>query len=60
MGLVLRGVFVLLLTFTFCAIPYTHLLGFYYENEFYAFVGLVGMKLFLGVVATAAVRPGNT
>jgi hypothetical protein len=28
--------------------------AFYYENEFYAFVGLVGLKLFLGVVATAA------
>ncbi len=49
----LVGVFALLVGFIVCAIPYTHLLGFYFENEFYAFVGLVGAKMFLGVVASA-------
>ena len=50
----LVGVFALLVGFIVCAIPYTHLLGFYFENEFYAFVGLVGAKMFLGLVATSA------
>ena len=50
----LGGVFVLLLCFVCSSITYTHLLGFYFANEFYAFVGLVGAKMFLGLVATSA------
>lgn len=50
----LGGVFVLLLCFVCSSVAYTHLLGFYFANEFYAFVGLVGAKLFLGLVTTSA------
>ena len=50
----LSGVFVLLLCFILSSIPYSHLMGFYFENEFYAFVGQVGAKMFLGVIATSA------
>ena len=49
----LWGVFVLVLCFILSAIPYTHFVGLYFENEFYAFVGQVGMKLFLGVITSS-------
>jgi len=47
-------VFVLLLCFICSSITYAHLLGFYFKNEFFAFVGLVGLKLFLGLITTSA------
>ena len=50
----LGGVFVLLFCFVCSSITYTHLLGFYFANEFYAFVGLVGAKMFLGLVSASA------
>ena len=34
----LAGVFVLVLCFILSSIPYSHLIGMYFENEFYAFV----------------------
>ena len=49
----LDAVFVLTLCFIACSITYTHLVGFYYKNEFYAFVGLTGAKLFLSVISVA-------
>ena len=49
----LGGVFVLLLCFVCSSITYTHLLGFYFVNEFYAFIGLVGAKMFLGLVTAS-------
>ena len=49
----LDAIFVLTLCFILCSITYTHLVGFYYKNEFYAFVGLTGAKLFLSVICTA-------
>jgi hypothetical protein len=49
----LGGVFVLVLCFILSSIPYSHLIGFYFNNEFYAFVGQVGMNLFLGIITTA-------
>lgn len=50
----LRAVFVLLLCFVCSSITYTHLLGFYFKNEFFAFVGLVGAKMFLGLITSSA------
>jgi ABC-type multidrug transport system ATPase subunit len=50
----LEAISVLLISFIASSIGYTHLLGFYFSNEFYAFVGTVGVKLFLGVITTAA------
>ena len=49
----LDAIFVLTLCFIFCSITYTHLVGFYFKNEFYAFVGVTGAKLFLSVICTA-------
>jgi ABC-type Na+ transport system ATPase subunit NatA len=49
----LTGVFVLVLCFIISSIPYSHLVGFYFMNEFYAFVGQVGMNLFLGIITTS-------
>ena len=50
----LDAVFVLLSSFVASSVTYTHLCGFFFRNEFYAFIGTVGMKLFLGVVTSAA------
>ena len=50
----LDAVFVLLSSFVASSVTYTHLCGYFFRNEFYAFIGTVGMKLFLGVVTSAA------
>jgi len=50
----LGAVFVLLVLFMLTAIPYSHFMGFFYNSDYYSFVGQIGVNTFLGVVTVIA------